>query len=385
MVDDEILGADGGENVPVMLQDALGKTRRVGLEFERRQIGLDQLRKVRDPDQPAAFRDQCRIRPSPFAHQRLDVGGRIVVEFDPDDPPAPSPLDRRAEISHQILGLIVDLDVAVAKDTERAVSDLGEAGEQLIEMGDDRRFDGNEADRLAETGKRDEARQGRRDHQQFGEMLALSPACQAEHQAEPAIGDERKRVRRVDRLGSQHRQYLFTEMVRQPASLTRCQRIGGDHLQPVFGQGLAQQYPLRLLCHHQRIGLGADRVELLGRGATVDRQILDSAQLLPFQAGDAGREEFVDVRSGDGQEAQSLKQRMRHVGRLLQHPAVECQPRQFAVEITIGGGVQRGHAALRWSMIPASPSARRMVGSVSRARSAKAWRSIASTTRSAVT
>ena len=130
MVDDEILGADGGEDVAVMLQDSLGKSRAVGREFERRQVGFDQLRQVGDPDQPAAFGDQRRIGPRALAHQRLDLGRGIVVEFDPDHPPAPPPLDRRTEVTHQILGLVVDLDVAVAQDPERAVGNLGEAGEQ---------------------------------------------------------------------------------------------------------------------------------------------------------------------------------------------------------------------------------------------------------------
>ena len=155
---------------------------------------------------------------------------------------------------------------------------------------------------------------------------------------------------------------------------------------PCSAKCLAKHHPFGLLRHDQGIGLRRDRVELLGRGAAVDRQILDPAQLLAFQAGHAGHEEFVDVGSGDGQEAQPLEQGMRHVGRFLQHPPIERQPRQFAVEIAIGGGRRAGSCGPALVDDPGqSPSARRMVGRVSRARSAKAWRSIASTTRSAVT
>ena len=129
VVDDEVLRADGGENIAVMLEDALWKARRVRREFERGQIGFDQLREVRDPDQPTAFRGQRRIGAHALAHQLLDSLGCVVVKLEPDHPPAPPPLDRRTEVTHQILGLVVDFDIAVTKHPERAVGDLGEAGE----------------------------------------------------------------------------------------------------------------------------------------------------------------------------------------------------------------------------------------------------------------
>ena len=136
-------------------------------------------------------------------------------------------------------------------------------------------------------------------------------------------------------------------MIRKPFGLARGELVGSDDLQPMFGQRLTQHHPFRLLRHDQRVGLQRDRVELLGRGQPVGGQILDPAQLLALQARHPGHEEFVDVRARDRQEAEPLEQRMRDVGRFLEHPAVERQPRQFAIEIATSGWPRLAHAAPR--------------------------------------
>jgi len=51
----------------------------------------------------------------------------------------------------------------------------------------------------------------------------------------------------------------------------------------------------------------------------------------------ADLEELVEVARHDAQEAQALEQRHRPVRRLRQHPALELQERQFAVDEVIGG------------------------------------------------
>ena len=65
------------------------------------------------------------------------------------------------------------------------------------------------------------------------------------------------------------------------------------------------------------------------------------------QAGDAHHVEFVQVGGGDGQKAQPLEQGMAAVLRLLDHPAVEGQPGQFAVDEALRrSGIERDIAAL---------------------------------------
>ena len=57
-----------------------------------------------------------------------------------------------------------------------------------------------------------------RDHQQFGDGLGLAAnrPFQFEHQGEATVGNERERMRRIDRLRGQHRQDLFAEIIAQP-------------------------------------------------------------------------------------------------------------------------------------------------------------------------
>ncbi len=53
---------------------------------------------------------------------------------------------------------------------------------------------------------------------------------------------------------------------------------------------------------------------------------------LGLEAGDADLEELVEVRRADRQEPKPLEQRIRRVTRLFEHPLVEIQPAQLAVD-----------------------------------------------------
>src|SRR3990170_2973499 len=55
------------------------------------------------------------------------------IELEADDVAAPAPLQQRLERAHQILGLFLQLDVAVAQHAERALALDLEAREQLLE------------------------------------------------------------------------------------------------------------------------------------------------------------------------------------------------------------------------------------------------------------
>ena len=208
-------------------------------------------------------------------------------------------------------------------------------------------------------------------------------------------------MRRIDRLGGQHGQDLLAEMLVEPGAFVIGQRVDRKHVEIAFGEAFAQYQPLGLLRDDQRVGLLGDRRELLGRGQPVDRALLDSAQLLALQSSDPDHEEFVDVRARDRQEAQPLEQRVGLVLGLLQHPPVERQPRQFAIEEAFGAELRDGarggrrrvgadnvltrrHAARPSLSSPPSISARRITGILSRACSAMAKRSTAATIRSAL-
>ena len=56
-----------------------------------------------------------------------------------------------------------------------------------------------------------------------------------------------------------------------------------------------------------------------------------------LEAGDANLEELVEIGGADAQEAQPLQQRHARILRLSQHPGVELQRRQFAVDEVLRG------------------------------------------------
>ena len=59
--------------------------------------------------------------------------------FEPDHPAAAAALDRGAEEADQILGLLLDLDVAVADDPEGAAAEQLVAGEERGDLAADQR------------------------------------------------------------------------------------------------------------------------------------------------------------------------------------------------------------------------------------------------------
>ena len=74
----------------------------------------------------------------PRRHRRLDL--------EPDHVAAAAALQRGLERAHQVLRLLLHLDVAVAQHAERALARDLEAGEQLVDEDADHRLDADEAD-----------------------------------------------------------------------------------------------------------------------------------------------------------------------------------------------------------------------------------------------
>ena len=90
----------------------------------------------------------------------------------------------------------------------------------------------------------------------------------------------------------------------------------------------------------------ADAVELLARRHAVGPGADGDARLhLLLQAADADHEELVEVGREDGQELEPFQQRHRRVLRFLQHPAIELQPAQLAIDVE-GRIVEGGKLAI---------------------------------------
>ena len=90
-----------------------------------------------------------------LGEEAQQILGHAAVDVEPDDIAAPAALQRRLVEADEVLGLLLDLDLAVPDDAELALADDVEAGEELIEEEPEHLLQRQEADRLA--GQADEA------------------------------------------------------------------------------------------------------------------------------------------------------------------------------------------------------------------------------------
>ena len=340
-MDDDVLGFDRGEAIARKLPDSLGKARGIRWEFQVGAILVDQHVEVADTEQIAALSDD-RVAAAQFVAQHIgQLVGHAGFQLQPDHPPAPASLDRIGEIADEVLRLLLDLDVAVAQHAEgrRAVDDI--AGEEQPREAAQDRLDRDITRALARQPH--ETRHGGGDHHQFANRLLIRHAGQVEDHRQTLVGNERKGMRGVERLGRQDRKNLLADMGFEPAIGLRIDRVAAQDEDARLVEQVAQVTPHLLLAGHQPVRLGNDAVQLLPGGQPVDRALLDILRLLSLQPGDAHHEEFIEVRPRDRQEAQPFEQRMRRIARLLQHAAIERQPGEFAVEIAL--------AAVRREMI----------------------------------
>ncbi len=121
-------------------------------------------------------------------------------------------------------------------------------------------------------------------------------------------------------------------MLLEPGQLRLRKLIGLQHVDAGLGEQPLEQNPALLLLVGQLGHEAVDAVELLCRGQTVLARRIDAGDHLAAQARHAHHVEFIEVGGRDGQEPQALQQRMPLVLRLLEHPAVEMEPGEFAVE-----------------------------------------------------
>ena len=219
MVDDYVLLADRGEAIAAMVADALGKARIVRLEFEIVARNGDDLGYLADRQRPGQDADAASRNAKLAGHEFANLVRHTAVEFDADHRTAAAALQRRLEQAHQILGLFLDLDIAVADDAERAGALDLVSGEQLADEQADRLLDRDEADQALRSGSRMKRFSADRQAQQRHHLLLVLAVCELQRDREAEIGNERERVRRVDRQRRQHREHLLEEMIFQPDHL----------------------------------------------------------------------------------------------------------------------------------------------------------------------
>jgi hypothetical protein len=176
----------------------------------------------------------------------------------------------------------------------------------------------------------------RKKAQQRHQRPAVVATLQLQDGGEAAVGDERKRMRRVDRQRRQDREHLIDEVGVEPAPLDLREFVRIQHGNTGLAQIVLERRPDILLMAHQGRGAVADRHELFGRRHAVVAEQGRAGLQHVDEPGDTDHVEFVEVRRGYRQEPHPLQQWMALVGRLLQHPRVEGQPRQFTIDEASG-------------------------------------------------
>ena len=147
------------------------------------------------------------------------------------------------------------------------------------------------------------------------------------------VRNERERVARVERERREHRADLAREVAGQMFAHLRRPLIALDQRDLLGGEQLPQLVPhRRLILQHLPRAL-PHRFELLLGVVAVRRDVFDLLANLLQRRRDANHEELVEVGRGDGEELDPLEQRMRLVPRLCEHPLVELQPAELAIDV----------------------------------------------------
>ena len=255
-----------------------------------------------------------------LGHRALDLEPHGIAE-----PPAPDLLlDREQEIVRLVL---LDRDVGVAGHPEQVRLDDLHAPEQLVQV---RLDDLVEEDELVAPDREQAGEQGR-DLDPGEAVLARLRVQQPDGDREAERGDVRERVPRVDGERREDREDLVVEPAAERLVVLRDVVVVEDR-DALGAQLLADPRPDRRVVRRQLPDADADLGQLLGRRHAVRRVVRGARLGLAPEAGHADLEELVQVGREDREELHPLQQGIARVTRLVEHPRVELDPRQLAVE-----------------------------------------------------
>ena len=336
MVHEQIATADGGEHVDAVallaLQARLGhrRPRRVAQVAEARQA--DDLPQVGEVEQPLDHVDLALLDLQRLGQLSAQRGAHRAVDLQAHDLAEAAAAQLGLDGAQQVVGLVGDVEVSVARDAEEAVVDDLHAGEERVEVGGDELLERDERRAVAD---RDEARQHLLGHLHAREGRHLRLRVADEHrQRKRQVGDVRERSPEADGKRGQDREDLAPEALVERGVLGLGDIVHRDDRDPVLGQrgahGALRAARLALVELDNAL---AQLVDDPRRRAPVGTGIAEARVDLVVQAGDADREELVEVRGEDGQELRPLEQRRVLLLCQLEHARVELDPRHLAVVV----------------------------------------------------
>ena len=330
-----------------MVADALGETGDIGLELQIGPFRQDQLGKVGQAHQVFDDDDFAVVQIQMIGDEMAQRLRHGFAAFHMDDDAPAAALEQRFKQQHQVFGFFFYFHIAVAQDAEHAPAADAMAGKKLVEIQGDDFFQRNEADALLGVRQADKTAQLRRHRDQGRKTFAVAQVGQRQRNGETQIGNKGKRMRRVDRQRRQHWENLFGELGVEILAVGEIDFPARHHADAFLAQLPVQHRPNALLVGDQPPRRLIDLRQLLRRRQAVGAGGVHARLHHAHQAGHAHHVKFVEIGSGNGQEAQPFKQRMAAIFRFLDHPAIEGQPTELAIDKPCrAGGIEAGIISL---------------------------------------
>jgi hypothetical protein len=318
-----------------MVADALGKARIVWRELQVVARQRHDLRNLVDRQRAGQHADAVAGNVELARHEVAQFLRHVGIELDADHLSAAPALQRGLEEANEVLGLFLDLDIGVADDAESTRALDLVAGKEPADGERHCVLQRDEADRRLALRQADEAAQRDRQAQQRGHLLLVAAVAQRQRHREPEIGNEGKRMCRIDRQRRQHREDRLQEMRLQPGPVVLAQGFAAQQFDVLGLEEQQQGRQARLLVFLEASDLHEYLVELLLGRPSVGALFGDALADLAGQARDADHEELVEIGGGDRQEAQPFQQRMARILRFLEDSPVELQPGELAIDEAI--------------------------------------------------
>ena len=295
-------------------------------------VEVDELIEVGEVEQTSHLVDLFRRR----AEAQLESAEHCVRhgarDLESDDVAETSALELELDGLEQVVGLVRDLEVRVARHAERRALDDLHPGEELGRKCEITSSSGTNRSSAASGTKRGR-RSGTLTRANRSSPVSPSRASTPRESERPEMygngcpgptpsGVRTGNISRANRRSSSDR-FLARERV-----------DGGDR------DARLVERRTELLPPELRLGVDelddplSDRRERLARGQAVDGADGEPRRRLPDEPGDADHEELVEVRRAEAAHAHPLEQGERVVGRELEQPCVVLDRRELAVEQT---------------------------------------------------
>ena len=257
--------ADRREHVAFEIGDPFGHARgkagpqQVGAGVDHHLAQIGHADHAIDLDQFAVIDAQFRH------HRRQQLFRRAGRIGHPHHLAAAAPFQRHLEFAHQVFGLFLDFQVAVAQDAEFEIGFQLVAGKQAFDFQQQQLFQRQEPVLAGIGGQAHEAADLGRDRQQRLQAALVAAALQFQRQRVSGVRDEREGMRRVDGQRRQHRKNLVEKELGQEAAVIGIHLVAGQHGDAGLGHFAAQRVQGTLLGLHQLARILADQHQLFRR------------------------------------------------------------------------------------------------------------------------